>query len=239
MGSGVRRGAHRHRPRRRVHRFGAALTGSGAQIAYVHQAPNAPDGVATISIVDVTVPINETGRVQQVAGMPPEAPGGAFKYRGARDPVISQNGRHLAFVSDTTASEALPGWGTGPVLGEFATSQVYVWDRQAQDQRRAVRLISGHDGVASAAGGAEPDMSEDGRVIVFTSGDRTLLPANLTHCIPDCPSQVYRFDRDTDGNGIFDEPRGARSWLWSRRSMPASCPSVCPRPATHRRGRRP
>ena len=120
--------------------------------------------------------------------------------------MISQNGRHLAFVSDTTASEALPGWGTGPVLGEFATSQVYVWDRQAQDQRRAVRLISGHDGVASAAGGAEPDMSEDGRVIVFTSGDRTLLPANLTHCTPDCPSQVYRFDRDTDGNGIFDEP---------------------------------
>jgi hypothetical protein len=183
-----------------------ALTGSGAQIAYVHQAPGAPEGVATISIVDVTVPINETGRVQPVAGMPPEAPGGAFKYRGARDPVISQNGRHLAFASDTTASEALPGWGTGPVLGEFATSQVYVWDRQAQDQRRAVRLISGHDGIASAGGGGEPDMSEDGRVIVFTSRDRTLLPANLTHCTPDCPSQVYRFDRDTDGNGIFDEP---------------------------------
>ena len=139
-------------------------------------------------------------------GDAPRGPGGAFKYRGARDPVISQNGRHLGFVSDTTASEALPGWGTGPVLGEFATSQVYVWDRQAQDQRRAVRLISGHDGVASAAGGAEPEMSEDGRMIVFTSGDRTLLPANLTHCTPDCPSQVYRFDRDTDGNGIFDEP---------------------------------
>ena len=54
-----------------------ALTGSGAQIAYVHQAPGAPAGVATISIVDVTVPITETGRVQEVAGMPPEAPGGA------------------------------------------------------------------------------------------------------------------------------------------------------------------
>ncbi len=35
-----------------------AVTGSGAEIAYVHQAPGAPDGVATISIVDVTVPIN-------------------------------------------------------------------------------------------------------------------------------------------------------------------------------------
>ena len=183
-----------------------ALNGSGSQVAYVHQAENAPEGVATISIVDVTVPINEPGRMQIVAGMPPESPGGAFKYRGARDPVMSQNGRHIAFVSDTTASEPLPGWGTGPVLGELATSQVYVWDRQAEDQRRAVRLVSGHDGVSAAAGGAEPAMSEDGRVIVFTSGDRTLLPANLTNCNPDCPTQVYRFDRDTDGNGIFDEP---------------------------------
>jgi Tol biopolymer transport system component len=183
-----------------------ALNGSGTQVAYVHQAENAPEGVATISIVDVAVPINEPGRMQTVAGMPPEAPGGAFKYRGARDPVMSQNGRHVAFVSDTTASEPLPGWGTGPALGDFATSEVYVWDRLAQDQRRAVRLVSGHDGVPAAAGGAEPDMSEDGRVIVFTSGDRTLLPANLTNCNPDCPTQVYRFDRDTDGNGIFDEP---------------------------------
>ena len=183
-----------------------AVTGSGAEIAYVHQAPGAPDGVATISIVDVTVPITEAGRVQPVAGMPAEAPGSAFLYRGARDPVISQNGRHLAFVSDTTASEALPGWGTGPVVGELASSQVFVWDRGAADQRRAVRLISGVDGVPSAAGGAEPDMSEDGRVVVFSSGDRTLVPADLTHCTPDCPSQIYRFDRDTDGNGIFDEP---------------------------------
>ena len=49
-------------------------------------------------------------------------------------------------------------------------------------------------------------MSEDGRVIVFTSRDRTLVSAALPKCVPLCPSQVYRFDRDTDGNGIFDEP---------------------------------
>jgi Tol biopolymer transport system component len=183
-----------------------ALTGSGAVIAYTHQAPGAPEGVATISVVDITVPINEPGRVQLVAGMPAEAPGGAFLYRGARQPVISQNGRHVGFVSDTTASDALPGWGEGPVLGEYATSQVFVWDRQAADQRRAVRLISGRDGQPSAAGGDDPAMSEDGRIVVFTSTDRTLVPANLSNCTPDCPSQVYRFDRDTDRNGIFDEP---------------------------------
>jgi Tol biopolymer transport system component len=182
-----------------------SLSGSGAQIAYVHQAPEAPEGVATITIVDVTVSLGEEGREQQVAGMPVEAPGGAFKYRGARDPALSQNGRHLAFVSDTTASEALPGWGQGPVPGELATSQVYVWDRGWPDQRRAVRLVSGRGGVPSLAGAGEPAVSEDGRIVVFTSRDRTLVPGQL-ECGQECPSQVYRFDRDTDGNGVFDEP---------------------------------
>lgn len=183
-----------------------AVSGSGALIAYSHQAVDAPSGVSTISVVDITMPVGEPGRVQQVAGMPVEAPGGAFQYLGARAPVLSQNGRHLAFVSDTTASDALPGWGRGPVPGGMATSQVFVWDRGAADQRRAVRLISGRDGVPSAAGADEPAMSEDGRVVVFTSTDRTLVPARLSNCTPDCPAQVYRFDRDTDRNGIFDEP---------------------------------
>lgn len=181
------------------------VSGSGAQIAYVHPAAGTPDGVSTITVVDITVPIDQPGRLQIVAGMPPEAPGGAYLYRGARDPAISQNGRHLAFVSDTTASDLLPGWGDGPVQGDYATSQVFVWDRGARDQRNAVRLVSGRDGVPAAAGAGEPAMSEDGRIIAFSSRDRTLVPAEL-NCAAQCPLQVYRFDRDTDRNGIFDEP---------------------------------
>lgn len=183
-----------------------ALSGSGALVAYVHQAPGAPDGVGTISVIDITIPVNEPGRVQEVAGTPTEAPNRAFLYRGASEPALSQNGRHLAFVADFTASDALPGWAEGPVLGDFATPQVYVWDRVANDQRRAVYLVSGRDGQRSTAGADSPAMSEDGRIIVFVSRDRTLVPATLPRCHPMCASQVYRFDRDTDGNGIFDEP---------------------------------
>ncbi|MFW2335828.1 MAG: choice-of-anchor D domain-containing protein [Ilumatobacter sp.] len=183
-----------------------ALTGSGSQIAYVHQVPGSPDGVGTITIVDITVPVSAPGRETGVAGTPAEAPNRAYLYRGFRQPVLSQNGRHLAFVADATASEALPGWADGPVPGEYAATQVYVWDRFASDQRRAVRLVSGRDGVPSAAGATSPAMSEDGRVIVFTSRDRMLVSAALPKCVPTCASQVYRFDRDTDGNGIFDEP---------------------------------
>jgi hypothetical protein len=182
-----------------------ALSGSGGLVAFVHPLGASADTVGTISLVDLTTPPSDPDRIQRVAGMPAEAPNREFLYRGARQPVLSENGRHLAFTSDTTASEALPGWADGPVPGEFATSQVYVWDRALDDQRRAVYLVSGRNGVPSAAGSTSPVMSEDGRIIVFTSRDRTLVPAILPLCLPDCPRQVYRYDRDTDGNGIFDE----------------------------------
>ncbi len=183
-----------------------AISGSGAVIAYVHQRPGAPEGVGTISVVDLTVPVGQPGRSETVAGMPGEAPNRAFLYEGASEPALSDDGHQLGFVADFTASEALPGWGSGPVAGGPATRHVYVWDRRAPDQRRAVRLISGRDGVPSAAGGHSPVLSEDGRVVAFVSADRALVTAEIPRCTPDCPTQVFRYDRDTDGNGILDEP---------------------------------
>ncbi|MEQ8438979.1 MAG: choice-of-anchor D domain-containing protein [Ilumatobacter fluminis] len=186
-----------------------ALSGSGAIVAYVRQLAGAPEGVGTIMVVDITVPVNEVGREEEVAGMPVETPNRAYLYQGARQPVLSENGRHLAFVADTTASAPLPGWAAGPVPGEAATSQVFVWDRSTLDRRNAVHLVSGRGGVPSATGASSPSMSEAGRFIAFVSDDRTLVPADLPPCTPDCPTQVYRFDRDTDANGVFDEaPRG-------------------------------
>ena len=138
--------------------------------------------------------------------MPSEAPNRAYLYTGAREPALSHNGRHLAFVSDTTASSALPGWAAGRVPGEQATAQVYVWDRSGADQRRAVRLVSGANGAPSTIGGHSPAISEDGRVVAFVSADPTLVPADTPQCTSICPTQVYRLDRDTDRNGIFDEP---------------------------------
>jgi Tol biopolymer transport system component len=183
-----------------------SLSGSGAVVAFVEQLRGAPDGVGTIRVVDVTVPPQEAGREQTVAGMPVEAPNRAYIYRGAREPSLSQNGRHLAFVSDTTASAALPGWASGRVPGREATPQVYVWDRGAADQRRSVQLISGVNGSSTLLGAHSPAISADGRVVAFVSPDRTLVPAALPRCSITCSTQVYRFDRDTDRNGIFDEP---------------------------------
>ncbi|MFP5486783.1 MAG: choice-of-anchor D domain-containing protein, partial [Acidimicrobiia bacterium] len=203
----------------------AALTATGALIAFTHQAPELPDGVMTISLVDVTIPPGEPDRVTRVAGQPAEAPNRAYQYRGARQPVLSQNGRHLAFVADFTASDPLPGWADGPEPGGVATAQVYAWDRFASDERRTLHLVSGRDGQRSRAGAEWPAMSEDGRIVAFVSSDRTLVPATLPPCDPDCPTQVYRFDRDVDGNGIFDEaPRGDPLTLLSSTSTQFGLP---------------
>src|SRR5690606_32301354 len=120
-----------------------SLTSTGALIAFTHQAPEYPGGVTTISLVDLTAPPGEPGRVTRVAGEPVEVPNRAYLYRGARQPALSQNGRHLAFVADFTASDPLPGWAEGPELGAAATAQVYAWDRFASDPRRAMHLVSG------------------------------------------------------------------------------------------------
>ena len=186
-----------------------ALSGSGAIVAYVRQLDGAPEGVGTIMVVDITVPVGEVGREEEVAGMPVETPNRAYLYRGAREPELSENGRHLAFVADTTASAPLPGWAAGPVPGEAATAQVFVWDRSTIDRRNAVHLVSGRGGVPSATGASSPSISEAGRFVAFVSDDRTLVPAELPPCTTTCPTQVYRYDRDTDANGVFDEaPRG-------------------------------
>jgi len=183
-----------------------AVSGSGAVVAYVHQSDAVNTPLATISVVDITIPVDDPARSREVAGMPIEAPNRAYRYRGAHQPALSQNGRHLAFTSDAVASDPLPGWAPGREPGGWATTQVYVWDRGAADQLRAVHLASGASGVAAELGAHSPAMSEDGRVIVFASPDRELVTAILPRCDDECPTQVYRFDRDTDGNGIFDEP---------------------------------
>jgi hypothetical protein len=51
-----------------------ALSGSGSIVAFVHQLAGAPEGVGTITVVDITLPVNEIGREDEVAGIAAEAP---------------------------------------------------------------------------------------------------------------------------------------------------------------------
>lgn len=186
-----------------------AVSRAGTVIAYTHPADQLIDGadVTSVSVVDLGQPIVSPSRTQLVAGTPLSSPDTSFVHTGIDQPAISGDGRFVAYRSDAASSEAVAGWGVGQVAGGPATKQVFVWDRDEADPFDAVRLVSVRsDGEPTVVGASEPSLSRDGRVVAFTSADVGIVPAVFPPCAPDCPSQVFRLDRDTDENGWYDEP---------------------------------
>jgi hypothetical protein len=186
-----------------------AVSRSGTLIAYTHPATELleGEGITTVSVVDLGQPIGSPGRSAPVAGMPVVSPDTEFVHAGIDQPAISGDGRFIAYRSDASSTDAVPGWGYGPVAGGPATGQVFVWDREQPDPFAAVELVSERvDGLPTMTGASEPALSRDGRVVAFTSSDVGLAPAVFPPCATGCPSQVYHLDRDVDGNGRYDEP---------------------------------
>ncbi len=186
-----------------------AVSRSGAEIAYVHpderlfEAPN----VTTITVVDLAVPPTDPRRSEVVAGTPRDRPNTTFVHTGIDQPALSDDGRQVAYRSDAASAEGVPVWGTGPADGGVATKQVFVWNRLEADPFAAVQLVSAlPSGQPSTAGAAEPALSRDGSVVAFSSPDQGLVPAVFPLCVDDCPSQIYRLDRDVDADDDFDEP---------------------------------
>ncbi|MEN9645508.1 MAG: hypothetical protein RL238_2177 [Actinomycetota bacterium] len=176
-----------------------AISGEGAVIAYTHRFSIVAPEITAVTVVDLTIPLGEPGRAEPVAGSPGAAPDTTFRYRGIREPAISEDGTVVAFTSDADASLPLGKWSTGQQPGGFATSHVYVWDRANIDRNTNVRRISlspaGESGEART-----PAVSGDGRYVAFVSTAANLVPgATLPVCNPDCLPQVYLYDR-TDGS---------------------------------------
>ncbi len=187
-----------------------AISASGAVIAYTHvhtDVPQPSEGrpITAIDVVDLTIPLGDPARTHPAAGLPVEPPRTTYRYRGQSQPSLSSDGRHVAFRSDTTANDVLPSWGAGPTAGQYATTQVFVWDRQAPTPAEAVRLVSA--GAAAPNGdAAEPVLSADGRIVAFSSASTNLIDgAVMPPCAQSCPTQVYVLDRDPDADGVFDE----------------------------------
>ncbi len=187
-----------------------AVSRSGALVAYTHRASQFADtaDLTTVSLVDLTVPVDAPQRTVGVQGMPAAPPDSVFVQRGIDQPALSGDGRFLAYRSDAASNEAVPRWGEGPEPGADALAQVYVWDREEADPFAAVRLVSGVDGRPSTSGAEQPVLSLDGRAVAFTSVDTGLVDADPPPCADTCPTQVFHLDRDTDGNGLLDEPGG-------------------------------
>lgn len=203
-----------------------SLSRSGSIVAFTHPADHlAVEGMGAVSVVDLTVPIGSPGRSVQVAGLPTNAPDTVFVHRGADQPALSGDGRFLAFRSDAVSDDPVPRWGEGPVAGGPATPQVFVWDREEPDRFDSVRLVSASfDGEGAATGASGPVLSRDGRTVAFVSTDSGLVGVPLVDCGDACATQVFRLDRDTDEDGVFDESGGTELSMVS--AEPATEPPV-------------
>jgi len=98
-----------------------AVSGAGSVVAYTRQFSVADPELLGITVVDLSIPIGEPGRFVSVTGTPSSLPSTTFRYRGLRQPVISDDGLLVAFVSDADSAAPLPAWGSGLTPAEYAT----------------------------------------------------------------------------------------------------------------------
>ncbi len=121
-------------------------------------------------------------------------------------PSISHDGRFVAFQSD----EALAPEDTN------SAGDVYVRDRDTDkdgiyDEPGAVattRVSVGTTGQQGNNASMEPSINGNGRFVTFSSIAATLDPKD-----PDFLQDIYVRDRDTDKDGIYDEPGAVRTTL--------------------------
>ncbi|HAP76308.1 MAG TPA: hypothetical protein DCR14_09520, partial [Acidimicrobiaceae bacterium] len=168
-----------------------AVSGEGSVVAYTRTfGPDTPDLLA-VQVVDLTVPVGDPGRHQPVAGTPALAPDGTYRYRGVREPAISTDGNVLAFTSDANSALAMPEWGSASQPGDFATSHVFVWQRDNLDRNTNVRRVSNPAG-PDTGHSTSPTVSGDGSTVAFVSTASNLVPgATLPPCAVECVPQVY------------------------------------------------
>lgn len=123
---------------------------------------------------------------------------------GSGEPHMSKDGKYIVFASGASN------------LVEHDTNfndDVFLYDRQTE----AIQLISrgainGHS--------AQPRLSGDGRFVVFASTAENLIEG------ADISSGIYIYDRDSDNNGVFDEPEGTSIEAISGQNGAYGFPSV-------------
>ncbi len=121
------------------------------------------------------------------------ASGGAQANGGSDSPVISADGRYVAFAS--AADNLVP----GDTNGE---SDVFVFDRQTQTLTLASRA-SGANGTIGNGYSGLPALTADGLAVVFESS-----ATNLGPVVPDGVSQIYGRDLETHTTFLLSRASG-------------------------------
>jgi hypothetical protein len=183
--------------------YAPSISGAGSVIAYTHKYDASQSDLVAVIVVDLTIPAGQPGHALPVAGTPSNPPNTPYRYVGMREPSVSDDGQYVAFTSDANSSKPVADWSSGQIPGDFASSQVYVWDRLNPDPNSAVKRASlGPDSLANGDAGS-PAISADGTYVAFQSTAVNLvIGASLPPCINSCPPQIYRYNR-VDGTIVL------------------------------------
>lgn len=171
--------------------FRPVISGNGLLVAFRSNATNLvandTNGLPDIFLFDrsqgQTARVNVAGDGTQANAEDPDAPN--------RNIALGFDGRYIAF--DTRASNLVANDNNN-------VSDVFVHSRSPQGNT-TVRVSVSSAGVQGNAASYYPSMSDNGRYIVFESTASNLV-ANDTNGRTD----IFLHDRDTNANGIFDEP---------------------------------
>ncbi len=137
----------------------------------------------------------------------------------SKNPAISRDGRHVAFISRATDLV------DGITDQNGLTTDIFVRDLETMTTILVSRSGVLEDSTANAAsplsfaatgnfwGG--PSISDDGRFIAFVSAATDLLASDSPVVDDNIRPDAYVLDRDTDGDGVFDEPGGTEMILVS------------------------
>jgi len=161
-----------------------AVSDDGRYVAFDSNASNLVSG-DTNGWVDAFVRDRQTNSTERVSVSSAEVQANNTSWY----PAVSGDGRYVAFQS----------FASNLVSGDTNNVEdVFVRDRQAGTTTRVSRATSGTQG--NNASGGWLSISGDGRYVAFTS-DATNLVAGDTNGYGD----IFVRDRDTDGDGTFDE----------------------------------
>ena len=121
-------------------------------------------------------------------------------------PSISADGRFVAFES--MAATLVPGDVNACLLpsGGWPCPDIFVRDRRTGITTRVSVSSAGDEANEESH---TPDISGDGRFVVFSSEASNLAPDDNIY------EDIFVRDRDSDENGVFDEPGGATTTLVS------------------------
>jgi len=198
-----------------------SISASGRYLAFTSLATNldsaADNGLAHVFLADRGEPSVDIGGACVYQGSPlflAAGVGGQQADGDSRQPSLSANGRTLAFAS--LGTNLVPDDSNG-------LSDVFVVDYDPSGQQLSAPLLVSLNTPGLEGASDEPTVSGNGRWIAFRSD--AALVADDSNGVSD----VYLHDRDSDGNGVYDE-NGANVTVLISRALdgPADGPSSEP-----------